>query len=65
MGKRPGEGCEVHCLLQPDLVLLDIGGETHDPTAALKQFLRDRLDTKIIGVDLGDNCIPSTTRVTG
>jgi DNA-binding NarL/FixJ family response regulator len=43
--------------LQPDVILLDIGDEANDPTAALMRFLRDRLDTKIIGVHLRDSCV--------
>ena len=43
--------------LQPDLILLDISDQARDPTAALMRFLRDGLDTKIIGVNLRDDCI--------
>jgi DNA-binding NarL/FixJ family response regulator len=43
--------------LQPDLILFDISDEARDPTAALIRFVRDRLDTKIVGVHLRDSCI--------
>ena len=42
---------------RPDLILLDISDQAHDPTAALMRFLRDGLDTRIIGVNLRDDCI--------
>jgi AmiR/NasT family two-component response regulator len=49
----------VRCIerVQPDLILLDISGETHDPPAALMQLSRDRLDTSIIAVKLRDEYI--------
>jgi hypothetical protein len=71
-GRRPaGPGSDLEKAarrierLQPDPVLLDISGEAHDSTAALMQLLRDRLDTSIIGVNLQDDCILSTTRASG
>jgi DNA-binding NarL/FixJ family response regulator len=47
--------CIAH--LQPDVILLDVGDEARDPTAALMRFLRNGLHTQIIGVNLQDNCI--------
>ncbi len=59
VGRETDMGSAAQCIeqLQPDVILLDIGDKTHDPTAALMRFLRDRLDTKIIGVHLRDGCL--------
>lgn len=43
--------------LQPDLILLEMDQEARDPGGALMRFLRNGLDTQIIGVNLQDNCI--------
>ena len=47
--------CIAH--VQPDVILLEIDQDARDPTAALMRFLRNGLDTQIIGVSLQDNCI--------
>lgn len=47
--------CIAH--LQPDVILLEMEQDARDPSSALMRFLRDGLDTQIIGVNLQDNCI--------
>jgi len=43
--------------LQPDLILLEMDQDARDRSGALMRFLRNGLDTQIIGVNLQDNCI--------
>jgi DNA-binding NarL/FixJ family response regulator len=43
--------------LQPDVILLDISDKAKDSTMALMGFLRDRLGTKVIGVNLQDSSV--------
>jgi DNA-binding NarL/FixJ family response regulator len=43
--------------LQPDVILLETDQQTRDPSDALMRFLRNGLDTQIVGVNLQDNCI--------
>lgn len=43
--------------LQPDVILLEMSQNAPDPSEALMRFLRNGLDTQIIGVNLQDNCI--------
>jgi DNA-binding NarL/FixJ family response regulator len=59
VGREADMACASRCIehLQPDVVLLDIGDQARDPTAALMRFLRDGLDTQIVGLNLRDECI--------
>ena len=43
--------------LEPDVILLDVSDQAWDPAAALMRFFRNRLDIRVIGVNLGDNSI--------
>jgi CheY-like chemotaxis protein len=43
--------------LQPDVILLDGSSLQNDPTPALMRFLRDQPGTKIIGLNLQNNCV--------
>lgn len=43
--------------LKPDVILLELEQQARDPSEALIRFLRNGLDTQIIGVNLQDNCI--------
>jgi hypothetical protein len=43
--------------LQPDVILFEIEHDARDPSGALMRFLRNGLDTQIVGVNLQENCI--------
>jgi DNA-binding NarL/FixJ family response regulator len=43
--------------LQPDVVIVDSGDPTHDPTPTVMRILRERLGTRIIGLNLQDNIV--------
>jgi glycerol-3-phosphate cytidylyltransferase-like family protein len=43
--------------MEPDVILLEMDQDARDPSSALMRFLRNGLDTQIIGVNLQDNCI--------
>jgi DNA-binding NarL/FixJ family response regulator len=43
--------------LRPDVVIVDNGDPMHDPMAAVMRILRERLGTRVIGLDLQDNVV--------
>jgi DNA-binding NarL/FixJ family response regulator len=43
--------------LRPDVVIVDDGDPTHDPMSAVMRILRERLGTKVIGLNLQDNMV--------
>lgn len=43
--------------LKPDVVVLDTGGTERTPLAALMRMLADRPGSRIISVNLEDNCV--------
>lgn len=52
-----GQAAQAIEQLQPDVILLEVSDQARDPTAALMRFVRNGSGTKVIGVNLGDDCI--------
>ena len=51
------KGLERIKQLRPDVVIVDNGDPTHDPTPTVMRILRERLGTRVIGLNLQDNTV--------
>jgi AmiR/NasT family two-component response regulator len=51
------KGLERISELRPDVVIVDSGDRMRDPTSTVMRILRERLGTRVIGLNLQDNIV--------